>query len=231
LPRFAGGCGGCRNALGRRHARCSVAHSELCGETGGPSSADDGRGLSLRACFCQVQIKKRCPILLKTLFRTAHSQISLATRVTRVEVTVGRGKVSARRRPKSIPGRLPSRPRTTGSSGSPASPSGGDQSQTVKCVRAVTEAIAFAQLVERVERSVTVLVDEAVERAADARAAATTASPPPRCCLRRLWATPAPLRGVAGVVHVVRDCSTPKRHRWCRRRPERSRACSFSPFS
>ena len=29
-----------------------------------------------------------------------------------------------------------------------------------------------------------------------------------RCCRRTLWATPEPLRGVAGVVHVVRDCST-----------------------
>jgi hypothetical protein len=171
LPRFAGGCGGCRKALGRRHARCSVAHSELCGETGGPSSADDGRGLSLHARFCQVQIKKRCLILLKPLFRTAHGQINLDTRVTRVEVTVRRRKVSARRRPKSNPGRLAVAPPDERRVGFARVTLSGDQSQTVHCVRAVTEDIGFAQLVEGVERPVTVLVDETVERAADARAA------------------------------------------------------------
>ena len=34
---------------------------------------------------------------------------------------------------------------------------------------------------------------------------------PSRCCNRTLWATPGPLRGVAGVVHVVRTLDAPIR--------------------
>jgi hypothetical protein len=35
-------------------------------------------------------------------------------------------------------------------------------------------------------------------------------APAERSCFRTLWATPGPLRGVAGVVDVVRACLTPE---------------------
>jgi hypothetical protein len=173
LPRFAGGCGGCHKALGRSHARCSVAHSELCGQAGGPSSADDGPGLSLRACFCQGQIKRRCPILLDRYFELRMSNdlwplgsLGSKSLSSGAKFRPEGGRIRIRGTSRSWSG-------TRGLVGFARVTLNGGQSQTVHVSFPVTEAVAFAQLVERVERverPVTVLVDEAVERGAHARA-------------------------------------------------------------
>jgi hypothetical protein len=145
-----------------------VAHSELCGEAGGPSSADD-----YLSALASVKGKSKKAVFNPAKYR--HFELHIvklpsATRVTRVKVTVKRGEVSARSWPNSNPGRLAVVVPAQGLVGFARVTPHGSQSQTVHVSFPVTEAVAFAQLVERVERPVTVLVDETVERGAHARA-------------------------------------------------------------
>ena len=128
MPLFEGRCGGCHKALGRSHADCSLGIRN-CAERPADPPRRTLVGLYLRACFCQGKIKRRCPILLKPLFRPAHVQITVGPlRVTRsqsLSLSKKRGEVSARRWPNSNPGRVGSGSQTRGWSGSPASPSTG----------------------------------------------------------------------------------------------------------
>jgi hypothetical protein len=163
---------GAEGVIRRSGAAMPVARwrTRNCAER--PAALLGGRcaGLSLGACFCQGQIKKALSKPAKhrfSLFRTAHSQNSLWPLGSLGSKSLSSG---AKFRPEGgrirIRGASRSSSRTRGRSGSPASPLNGGQSQTVHVSFPAAEAVAFAQLVERVEPPGTGLVDEAVGRGA-----------------------------------------------------------------